>query len=191
VNAPARPDPKAVLAQLAAFGRAVAPTIDDKSYYELLNLRPGAALGDVRAAYYRIAAQLHPDRYFALDDAVAKRDLEAIYARITEAYRVLSAPDKRAAYDKALAQGQKRLATGDRERKGPRSPEEGITHAEARKFFRLGMLALEKKDWKGAVLNFNFARGFDPKASIIGEKLAEAQAHAKAAPPGTGGSPGR
>ena len=38
------------------------------------------------------------------------------------------------------------------------------------------MVSFGRKDWKGAVMNFNFARNFEPAAPVITEKLAEAQA---------------
>jgi hypothetical protein len=43
------------------------------------------------------------------------------------------------------------------------------------------MVSFGRRDWKGAVMNFNFARNFEPAAAAINEKLAEAQAAMKAA----------
>lgn len=164
------------LAQLVSFARLVEPTLDDRTYYELLNVDTKANLPAVRRAFYDLAAKLHPDRYASLQDQEAKQKLESIYARIAEGYRVLSDPQKRAAYDEALARGQKRLVVTARERRGPTNPDEQLKHPEAKKFFRLGMIALNNRDFKGAALNFNFARTFEPGAAIIAEKLAEAKA---------------
>ena len=50
------------------------------------------------------------------------------------------------------------------------------------------MISLGSKDWKGAVMNFNFAKSFEPNAAIIKQKLAEAQAGLPK-PPGPGGGP--
>ena len=166
------------LLQLASFARLVEPTLEDRSYYELLNVTPKADQATLRRAFYDVAAKLHPDRYAALADTDAKRRLETIYARIAEGYRVLVDPAKRAQYDEALSRGQKRLLTTSRERRGPINPEETLKHPEAKKFFRLGMIALGNKDYKGAALNFNFARTFEPAATVIAEKLAEAKAGA-------------
>lgn len=166
------------LLQLASFARLVEPTLEERSYYELLNVNPKVDQPTLRKAFYDVAAKLHPDRYAALPDADAKRRLETIYARIAEGYRVLSDPAKRVQYDEALSRGQKRLLTTSRERRGPMNPEETLKHPEAKKFFRLGMIALGNKDFKGAALNFNFARTFEPGATVIAEKLAEAKAGA-------------
>ena len=77
---------------------------------------------------------------------------------------------------RVLADGKKRLASTDRESRAPQSPEDSIKHEEARKFFRLGMISLGRKDFKGASMNFNFAKSFEPNSAIIKQKFAEAQA---------------
>ncbi len=161
--------------QLAAFVHSAFPRLDQLSYYELLGVSAAASQAEVRAAFYARAAGLHPDRYHTLADRDLKERLEVIYARMCEGYRVLTAPEKRATYDRLLAQGQKRLTSTEREVRGPHNPEDALKHPEAKKFFRLGMICLNRKDWKGAVMNFNFARSFEP-AALINQKLAEAQA---------------
>src|SRR5687767_7408061 len=94
---------------LRAFADRVYPTLSERSYYELLNIPATANHTAARAAFYKLAAQLHPDRFHSLGDEAVRERLETIYARLGEAYRVLSNPEKRVAYDKALAAGKKRL----------------------------------------------------------------------------------
>lgn len=57
-------------------------------YYANLELKPGASLDDVRAAYRRLMAQYHPDRHQGDPErfAVARKLSESL----TEAYRALS-----------------------------------------------------------------------------------------------------
>ena len=165
-------------AGLLAFAEQVYPTLDRYSYYQLMRVAQNADARAIRASYYKIATQLHPDRYQSLAIDPATRDrLETIYARINEAYRVLSNAEKRATYDAGLAKGKLRFDLGERQIK--KAPEDALAHPEAKKFFRLGMVCFGNRDWKGAVMNFNFARSFEPNAPIIAEKLAEAQAAAK------------
>ncbi len=161
---------------LADYVRQIFPRLDQLTYYELLGLPAGSDPATVRAAFYRMAADLHPDRYHTVADRMVKERLEAIYARMCEGYRVLTTPEKRAAYERALTQGHKRLTVTDRESRAPHNPEDSIKHPEAKKFFRLGMMGLARRDWKGAVMNFNFARTFEPDSALIAQKLAEAQA---------------
>jgi DnaJ-class molecular chaperone len=174
--------------QRAAFVRQIFPRLDQLSYYDLLGVPSGSDQTAVRTAFYRLAADLHPDRYHTLADRALKEQLEIIYARVCEGYRVLTTPDKRAAYERALNQGKRRLTVTDRESRGLQNPEDSLKHPEARKFFRMGMICLARKDWKGAIMNFNFARSFEPAAALITQKLGEAQA-ALGKPGGAGGTP--
>jgi DnaJ-class molecular chaperone len=174
--------------QLAAFVRKIFPRLSQLSYYDLLGVPSGSSPAAVRTAFYRLAADLHPDRYHTLADRELKEQLEMIYARVCEGYRVLTTPDKRVAYERALSQGEKRLTTTDRESHGLQNPEDSLKHPEAKKFFRMGMICFARKDWKGAVMSFNFARAFEPQAALIVQKLAEAQA-ALGQPGGAGGAP--
>jgi DnaJ-class molecular chaperone len=174
--------------QLAAYVQQIFPRLDQLTYYELLGLPAGSDPGTVRTAFYRMAAELHPDRYHMLTDHTLKERLEAIYARVCEGYRVLTTPQKRAAYERVLTQGQKRLTVTDRESRAPQNPEDAIKHPDAKKFFRMGMICLGRKDWKGAVMNFNFARTYEADSPLIMQKLAEAQAGLPK-PGGAGGFP--
>jgi curved DNA-binding protein CbpA len=173
--------PSSYVEALRTFAERIFPTLEQHSYYQLLNVPAESDLSAIRAAFYRLAAQLHPDRFHALGEAAIRERLETIYARICEAYRVLASPERRAAYNKALATGKKRLDLVSRESTGPKNPEDAIKHPEAKKFFRLGMVCLGKKDWKGAVMNFNFAHGFEPSSQLVSDKLTEAQSAAAAA----------
>jgi DnaJ-class molecular chaperone len=168
--------PRQTPEQLATFVRQLYGKLDQLSYYELLGVSSGTSLADVRTAFYRMSEDLHPDRYHTLADRELKERLETIYARICEGYRVLTTPEKRATYARLLQDGKKRLTSTDRESKAPQNLEDSIKHEEAKKFFRLGMLSLGRKDFKGAVMNFNFARSFEPNAAVINQKLGEAQA---------------
>ncbi len=162
--------------QLAAFVGQIFPKLDQLSYYDLLGLPPAPTEAEIRTAFYRVSGDLHPDRYHMLPDRELKDRLETVYARICEGYRVLSNPEKRAAYARAMGEGKKRLTSSERESRAPQAPEDSIKHEEAKKFFRLGMISLGRKDFKGATMNFNFARTFEPGSAVINQKLAEAQA---------------
>ncbi len=174
--------------QLEQFVQQIYGKLDQLSYFDLLGVASGATVAEIRAAFYRMSQDLHPDRYHRMDNRELRDRLETIYARMCEGYRVLTTPERRTAYMRLLTEGKKRMsAATDREQRGPQSPEDTITHEEAKKFFRLGMISLGSKDWKGAVMSFNFAKSFEPNAAIIKQKLAEAQAGltaSKPAPPG-------
>jgi curved DNA-binding protein CbpA len=173
--------PQSYIEALRKVADHVFPSLDGRSYYQLLNVADTANAATIRSAFFKLAAQLHPDRFHSLPEAALKERLETIYARLGEAYRVLSNPERRVAYDKGLAAGQKRFNSSAREVTGPRAPEDSLTHPEAKKFYRLGAKCVAAKDWKGAVLNFTFAKNFEPAAVVLAEAIAEATAAQKAA----------
>jgi DnaJ-class molecular chaperone len=157
------PRTEALLQHLAE----VAPDLDLYSYYQLLGVPEDASPDAVRAAFYQKAAELHPDRFPDLSDPRARGQLVSIYARIAEGYRILSDARKRVAYDQGLAEGRTRFAEGEREKKGPRNPEESLTNEQAKKFLRLALQARNAGDLKGAAMNLGFARSFEPGAEVL------------------------
>ena len=66
------------------------------THYEVLSLAHNASAADIKRQYIALTKQHHPDRN-PDDPAAAAR-----FVRISEAYHVLSAPEKRAAYDQSL-----------------------------------------------------------------------------------------
>ena len=65
-----------------------------RDYYEVLGVAAGAAETDIKKAYRQLALQYHPDRN------PGDRQAEDRFKEISEAYAVLSDPDKRAHYDR-------------------------------------------------------------------------------------------
>lgn len=64
-----------------------------RDLYQTLGVRKNAKAETIRQAYRKRAADLHPDRN--LDDEAAAAE----YKAVTEAYRVLSDPERRRRYD--------------------------------------------------------------------------------------------
>src|SRR5437667_12459181 len=62
-------------------------------FYILLGIERGAALGDIKRAYKRLARKYHPD--LNPGDRLAA----AHFRQISEAYETLSDPDRRRRYD--------------------------------------------------------------------------------------------
>ena len=71
-----------------------------KDYYKILGVNKGASDGEIKKAYRRLAKQYHPDRN--PDDAAA----EAKFKEVSEAYEVLSDPEKRQMYERFGSQWQ-------------------------------------------------------------------------------------
>lgn len=99
--------------------REWADILDDSNYYEILDLLELADEEAIRASFKTFSLAFHPDLHLNAPEeyrALARR----IFQRGAEAYRVLSDPTLRSAYDLALAQGNVRLVD-DRASRAPAS----------------------------------------------------------------------
>jgi DnaJ-class molecular chaperone len=66
-----------------------------RDYYEILGVRKGATPEELKKAYRELALSSHPDRV----PAEQKKEAENRFKEISEAYAVLTDPQKRALYD--------------------------------------------------------------------------------------------
>src|ERR1700691_816054 len=66
-----------------------------RDYYEALHIPKSASLEEIKKAYREAALRYHPDRVPEKE----KKEAEEKFKEISEAYAVLSDPQKRALYD--------------------------------------------------------------------------------------------
>eukprot|EP00252_Welwitschia_mirabilis_P022702 TRINITY_DN6227_c0_g2_i1.p1 TRINITY_DN6227_c0_g2~~TRINITY_DN6227_c0_g2_i1.p1 ORF type:complete len:344 (-),score=80.90 TRINITY_DN6227_c0_g2_i1:424-1455(-) len=71
-------------------------------YYKILNVGKNATEDDLKKAYRKLAMKWHPDK-----NPNNKKEAEAKFKQISEAYEVLSDPQKRAIYDQYGEEGLK------------------------------------------------------------------------------------
>lgn len=74
-------------------------------HFELLGVAPGASDADLRAAYFRVARKLHPDRLSAIGFVDDDRAAHQLFARLNEAFATLTVPSRRLQYEQTLAAG--------------------------------------------------------------------------------------
>lgn len=74
-----------------------------KNYYIILGISPTTSAEGVRGAFRRLAKKFHPDK--------AGGERTAFFQDITEAYEVLSDPEKRKLYNQKLTDENKRQKT--------------------------------------------------------------------------------
>ena len=85
--------------------------LDDANYYEILGVLEIADAEAIRLAFHEFSLGFHPDAHSGVEPDVVAR-LTRIFQRGVEAYRVLSVPETRSAYDLVLAKGELRLEGG-------------------------------------------------------------------------------
>ena len=149
--------------------------LDRSTYYHLLQVPADAYEAQIRDAYYRLVARLHPDLYVETLDPATRAKLISIYSRLVEAYRVCADGKKREQYDKGLAQGRLRWSV-EIEKTQPTPGTTGeLKNANAKKFFKLGQEALRAGNGKAAVMNLKFALSQEPDSGLIKGELQRAE----------------
>ena len=115
---------------------ALAGIIDDLDYYEMLEVKRGAANSQIRSAYHDAQRRYHPD---VLRDVPNEGRTAAsrISKRVAEAYSVLRDARRRQVYDRRLDAGQpKRMplveAEAEAGRQG-REAQDGLDRGRLRK----------------------------------------------------------
>jgi curved DNA-binding protein CbpA len=78
-------------------------------YYALLAVQSSADRKDIKRAYYAVAPDYHPDKFYGKNIGSFKPMMEAIFGQLTFAYETLTSAERRAEYDAYLsAQAQTR-----------------------------------------------------------------------------------
>ena len=160
-------------ATIANFVEQAYLALDQVDYYRVLGVVSSCTTDDVRTAYYKLAAKLHPDLHGLDSPSDFRTKLTTVFSRIVEAYKVLSDDKRRADYDVALARGNLRLRSGASTRPPP--VEQGIQNPSAKRFFQLGLAALNDNSPKSAITNFKLALKLEPDCKVILDKIAEAE----------------
>lgn len=142
------------------------------SYYQLLNLQEDADVGQIRSQFHRMALSMHPDRFTTHPDADLRKKVYAVYKGVTEAYRVLMNPEHRREYDEALQRGEKQVGRKKRKVSMMVRPEQALTNAQAKKFYRLATDAERRGDSKSARINYKFAMDLEGEHPMLLERLA-------------------
>ena len=154
--------------------------LDELDYYRLLQLDPDCVQGDIEPASRTASKKHHPDRVSALGDSGVSAKANEIFQRVKEAGENLSDPDKRAQYDEVLKAGvlrmtEEALAIAEQERLKSESPEHAASDPKAEKYWHMALKDWDDKNFKGCVMNIQFALSFEPDNEVMKEWLEKAK----------------
>ena len=123
-----------------------------KNHYDILDVPKGAGAAEIKDAYHMLARRFHPDRFHQRDSDLRLR-IESAFARMAQAYEVLSDAKQRDHYDQAG--GSKRKPKSSSESKGPgvtTAPDQNKpTVSRAETCFQMGTDALERNQVDQAI----------------------------------------
>jgi len=127
-------------------------------HYSILGVTQMAKADEIRAAYFAIAKRIHPDRLRAVGVTDVTIDAQRLFARINQAFGVLSDPQRRAEYSVMLSAGGE-----DAVRKAQAEAEERAGRVlRAEDTFRHGEMALRRSQFEQARVLFMEAVELNP-----------------------------
>ncbi|MGH9333534.1 MAG: DUF4388 domain-containing protein, partial [Vicinamibacteria bacterium] len=96
-------------------------SLETASFYDLLEVGPGASDEEIKRGYYAMAKKYHPDRHHLPHLREVQGLLEELFAKVTGAYQELSDPGSRRRYDGAqqLKSREASEASRDADAQGP------------------------------------------------------------------------
>lgn len=131
-----------------------------KNFYNILVVPRNATTGQIRQRFMALARERHPDRF----QGAAKERAEKEFQEITEAFNVLSDPERRRLHDLELAR--------------PQTQSQGADPAQlARVYLQRGIKAYKEKNYLEAADNFDRATQAQPENAKAWHHLALACSH--------------
>lgn len=127
-------------------------------HFALLGVQPSATGEHIRAVYFDLARQLHPDRLTAAGVSEEARDAQRLFAQINGAFAVLSNPRRRHEYVQLQAQGGAQAVRAKEEA----AEVEAMKILGAEEAFHKGEMALRRGQLEAAVQEFTRALELNP-----------------------------
>ena len=156
---------------------ALCKVLDEMDYYQVLKVDPKAYTEQIKSAYFEQSRRFHPDKYFN-EDAETLEMVARVFKRTLEAYKVLSNPDKRAAYTKSINTPDRKKFLRydpklvDTAKKGPEN--EGSS-AMGRKYYQMAKTGIQNKDYNSAKINLQLALKVEPANETFKSRVAEVE----------------
>ncbi|MBN1880150.1 DnaJ domain-containing protein [bacterium] len=159
LSVPKSPLPEEV-ARRRQFVRKIWERMEDQSYYEILGVKQNALPGEIKAVYFEMAKQFHPDRRPEDDPEDVTKKLDEIFVKVKEAYQTLSDPERRSAYDEKMNEGETDI-------------ELQKSRSKALLQYRVGLKAFQSRNYRTAMEYLRSAIDLDPYEPTYYFKMAE------------------
>lgn len=171
--------------------KSAAPTVDQsadvevflnrlkgaKDYYEVLEVAKIASTDQIKDAYHLLARQYHPDRFHQVDPEL-RNQVGTAFARIAQAYEVLSNPSQREAYDKKR---EAKSTAAAPQTPAPKKEDKPVTDKKtenrAELSFRAGLEALEQNLFDEACRLLGEAATLQPREARYRAQYGRALTH--------------
>lgn len=147
--------------------------LEKLTYYELLGVPSGADRASVQQAFHERSLRLHPDRHARLraSHPHAWEKINAVYKRISEAYKALANPATRRSYDLGLRKrGALRLEPEQVRRREMRELE-AVRTPEARQYVLESLECRSIGDLEGAHESLQKALSHEPDNTALSDML--------------------
>lgn len=130
-----------------------------KNYYAVLGVPQGASDEEIRRRFRSLVRERHPDRF----PEGEKREAEAAFQELTEAFNILTNPERRRSHDAELnAPGGRHVgATGAGNSASPQADDRS---QRVRAFLARGVQAYKEGQLAAAAESFERAAEIDPKS---------------------------
>lgn len=140
-------------------------------HFALLGVTEQTSPDKIRAAYFEVARQLHPDRIVATGLEDIRAEAQRLFARINAAFGILSHPKKRGEYLATLRAGGEAVVR----RKQEEAEVLAARLVAAEDHFRGGEMALRRSHYEAAIAEFKQAVELNPEEAEHHALLAWAQ----------------
>lgn len=164
----------------------------ERPYHEVLGVSRLADAKTIKRAYFELSKEFHPDRYFRREIGAYAARLSRVFARIAEAYELLSDPTTRAEIERGLDAAAAtaalpaavRTAASDaasaaRRARAALHPTHlrGLLErrSKAKRFFEAGMTASQSGRWLEAAASIRLSIAFDPANQAFREAFGPIQ----------------
>lgn len=124
------------------------------TYYETLGVSPEASISDIKAAYFKLAKNFHPDKYHQEADLKLQQRIQHAFTEIAKAYETLRSQDTKEIYDFKLRKILKEMGAAQKNQTPPESSaplKEQTSEDRAREDFDSGFNFLMNEDYVRAL----------------------------------------